>query len=118
MIKKIAPFIPLGVMAATLLYTVYVWKTVGIVMYYQHVLAMILTLVNIVCYFVTSSKNARLVTLGIIIFGCFNAIYFRPGFKTAYFGIGRLEIPFQPYSYLVLLIFIICNYGVIAKFRK
>ncbi|WP_120515526.1 hypothetical protein [Chitinophaga barathri] len=117
--KKIIPYIPLAVIAGTLLYTGYMALTTTINLQAKHYAAIILTLANIICYAAKFKPRAgKVITLGIILLGCFNVLGFTPAIYSLFIGIGRLEISFQPYSFLLLAIFVICNLPSLSKYRQ
>ncbi len=117
MIKKSVPYIPLAAIAATLLYTCFFVLIRVYDFDLRHIVAMMLVLANIIVYIARfSPRVGRRFTLAIILLGCFNVLAFTP--VIYWWTFTTLKIPFQPYSFLLLIIFLICNFRYLEKYRK
>lgn len=109
--KKIVPYIPLMLMMAGLLYALYRRFAENVVLYWNHMLGVAFILVIIVLYLARQARTARWLTLTAILLGLFGIIEFFPGRTGGYMAINGVKVViFHPYSLLLLLIFIVCNW--------
>lgn len=113
MIKYNLYFIPLLILIAVLIHTLYIVSTTEIMLGYKHYMGIVFTGVCIVFSFIKKTMGVYLTGIALF-FGTFNRIAFTAaiesysiGFKMNTWGITSIKI--QPFSFAVLIVFLWIN---------
>ncbi|AUC14272.1 hypothetical protein BTO06_16370 [Tenacibaculum sp. SZ-18] len=101
-IKNLKEFIPLIIIIATILYSVIKVLTSNVIFTLPHYLGFFLILISLVSLFF-SRKVYEYIMGGILILGTLGLIAFTPSILS----INILGIKFQPYSLILLFIFLL-----------
>lgn len=119
--KKNIGYIPLLLITALICYCLYVVGTTNIALQLKHYIGIILILISIGALFFNPLISKWVTLLGLI-GATFNLVAFTPIID--FFTIGGsiegkgVDINIQPYSFLILLLFIFLNLGFIKSIFK
>jgi hypothetical protein len=120
--KKIAPHLPLVIITGLMIYSIYVVSTGNIVFSYEHYIGLALILLSIATFryspFVSRAATFFALFLGTFSQAAFTAVITR--YRMGYTIGGKgLDIILQPYCLLLLILFMVLNWGFFKNnFRK
>jgi hypothetical protein len=115
--KRIIQFIPLIILSCAVLYSGYVINTTNIILGVKQYLGIAFVIGGILLTFVHRDWTIYFLGIGLL-FGTFNFIAFTPSIEYYSFSFNDkdgIDITIQPFSFLVLVVYLIINYKPLFK---
>lgn len=115
--RKFLSYVPVLILALTLVYTVYTFNTSDLLITNKRYVAMVAVFLCLV-FQITKPRIGRWMTLATLLAGCLNWLVFTPVNIIYGFSIGGIGPDVQGFSFLVLILFIIINFQSVKRHLK
>ena len=113
--KKYISFIPIGILVCSQLYSLYIVNTSNIVLGSKQYAGAIFVIMSVVLLFLRKKTGSICLTGISLLIGTLNFIAFLPVIESYSFGFSfnnrnGIDFRIQPFSFLILLIYLFSNY--------
>lgn len=118
MIKRYFRYLPLAILAITVINLIYVVSTTDIVLVLKHYIGIVLLVTSIIAA-IMNNKYGILFTGATLLLGTLNFIAFNPTITYTTFWLNlndhHLELSFQTFSFLIFILYLIINFKTLLQ---